>query len=108
LLLPSFTPEATKKLEPRVRAVCNELIDDFIDDGKCDTAARYTKHVPVRTIAHMLGIPERGGDLFIKWIHEILELGIKDNAVMMRATREMSDYFLRDISSIARQTLRTI
>ena len=69
-----------KKLEPRVRAICNELIDEFIADGKCDAAARYTKHIPVRAIAHMLGIPEKDGDLFIKWIHVILELGIKDQS----------------------------
>ena len=70
LLLPPFTPDAMKKLEPRVRAICNELIDEFIADGKCDAAARYTKHIPVRTIAHMLGIPEKDGDLFVKWIHD--------------------------------------
>ena len=56
LLLPPFTPDAMKKLEPRVRAICNELIDEFIDDAKCDAAARYTKNIPVRAIAHMLGI----------------------------------------------------
>ena len=82
-----------KKLEPRVRAICNELIDEFIADGKCDAAARYTKHVPVRAIAHMLGIPEKDSDLFIKWIHEILELGIKDDDTLMRAVHEMSGYF---------------
>jgi cytochrome P450 len=98
LLLPWFTPEATKKLEPRVRAICNELIDDFIDDGKCDAAARYAKHIPVRAIAHMLGIPEKDGDLFIKWIHEMLELGIKDNDVMMRAMQEMSNYLAGHIA----------
>jgi cytochrome P450 len=93
LLLPPFTPDAMKKLEPRVRAICNELIDQFIMEGKCDAAARYTKHVPVRAIAHMLGIPEKDSDLFIKWIHEILELGIKDNEALMRAVHEMTDYF---------------
>jgi cytochrome P450 len=93
LLLPPFTPDAMKKLEPRVRAICNELIDGFIADGKCDAAERYTRHVPVRAIAHMLGIPERDGDLFIKWIHEILELGIKDDDAMMKAVHEMSAYF---------------
>ena len=82
-----------KKLEPRVRAICNELIDEFIADGKCDAAARYTKHIPVRAIAHMLGIPEKDGDLFIKWIHEILELGIKDDDALMRAVHEMTAYF---------------
>ncbi len=41
----------------------------------------------------MLGIPEKDSDLFIKWIHEILELGIKDDATMMRAIQEMTGYF---------------
>jgi cytochrome P450 len=93
LLLPPFTPDAMKKLEPRVRAICNELIDEFIADGRCDAAARYTKHIPVRAIAHMLGIPEKHGDLFIKWIHAILELGIKDNDALMGAVHEMTEYF---------------
>ena len=93
LLLPSFTPEAVRKLEPRARAICNELIDGFVDDGGCDAAARYSRHIPVRTIAHMLGIPEADGDLFIKWIHEILEVGITNQAVMMKAIDEMTAYF---------------
>ena len=93
VLLPPFTPDAMKKLEPRVRAICNELIDEFIADGKCDAAARYTKHIPVRAIAHMLGIPEKDSDLFIKWIHGILELGIRDNEALMNAVHEMTAYF---------------
>ena len=93
LLLPSFTPEAVRKLEPRVRAICNELIDGFIDDGGCDAAARYSRHIPVRAIAHMLGIPEADGDLFIKWIHEILEAGITNQAVMIKAIDEVTAYF---------------
>jgi cytochrome P450 len=93
LLLPPFTPDAMKKLEPRVRAICNELIDGFIADGQVDAAAHYTKHIPVRAIAHMLGIPEGDSDLFINWIHMILELGIKDEGILMQAVQEMSGYF---------------
>ena len=93
LLLPPFTPDAMKKLEPRVRAICNELIDDFIADGKVDAAARYSKYIPVRAIAHMLGIPESDSDLFINWIHMILELGIKDETKLLQAVQEMTAYF---------------
>lgn len=93
LLLPPFTPDAMKKLEPRVREICNELIDAFIDEPRVDVAARYTRHIPVRAIAHMLGIPEKDSDLFIKWIHEILEVGITDDSVLMRAIHEMAAYF---------------
>ena len=97
LLLPPFTPDAMKKLEPRIRVICNELIDQFIADGRCDAAARYSKHIPVRAIAHMLGIPEADGELFIRWIHEILELGIKDDDILMRAVHEMTGYFVGQI-----------
>jgi cytochrome P450 len=93
LLLPPFTPDAVKKLEPRLRAICNELIDEFIEDGACDAAARYTKYIPVRTIAHMLGIPEQDSDLFIRWIHQILELSIKNESMLAQAVQEMNAYF---------------
>jgi cytochrome P450 len=81
-----------------VRSICNELIDGFVNDGAIDAAARYTRHVPVRAIAHMLGIPEKDGDLFIKWIHEILELGITDDEIMMRAVHEMTAYFADQVA----------
>ena len=99
ILLPPFTPDAMTKLEPRVRAICNELIDAFIDQPSVDAAAHYTKHIPTRAIAHMLGIPEKDGDLFIKWIHEILELGIHDDATLMRAVGDMTAYFAEQIEA---------
>jgi cytochrome P450 len=85
-------------LEPKARAICNELIDKFIADGHCDAAQQYTRHIPVRVIAHMLGVPETDSDQFIKWIHEILELGITDEMVLMQATREMAEYFAGHIA----------
>jgi cytochrome P450 len=99
LLLPPFTPDAMKKLEPRVRAICNELIDEFIADGGCDAAARYTKHIPTRTICHMLGIPEQDGELFVRWIHMILELGIKNERMLQQAVQEMTAYFAGHIEA---------
>ena len=103
LLLPSFTPDAVRKLEPKVRSICNELIDTFIEDDGCDVAARYSKHIPVRAIAHMLGIPEADSDRFITWIHEILELGIRDQGVLIKAIGEMIAYFSGHIESRKRR-----
>ncbi|WFU38622.1 cytochrome P450 [Bradyrhizobium sp. CB82] len=103
LLLPPFTPDAMKRLEPRVRAICNELIDEFITEGKVDAAARYTKHIPVRAIAHMLGIPESDGDLFIKWIHMILELSITNEMMLKQAAEEMTDYFAGHVEARKRK-----
>lgn len=103
LLLPPFAPEAVKRLEPRVRAICNELIDKFFAAGECDAAARYAKHIPVHTIAYMLGVPEKDGDLFIKWIDEALGLGIKDEGTVMRTLEEMTAYFAGHIEERRKQ-----
>ena len=62
LLLPPFTAEAMTKLEPKTRAICNELIDKFIADGHCDAAQQYTRHIPVKVITHMLGVPGTDSD----------------------------------------------
>jgi len=93
LVLPPFTPDEIKKVEPKARATCNELIDQFIADGRCDAAQQYTRHIPVRIIAQMLGVPESDGSLFIHWIHQVLELGITDPKPLMAAFAEMNAYF---------------
>jgi cytochrome P450 len=103
ILLTPFLPDAVKKLEPRVRAICNELIDGIINDKICDAAARYTKRIPIRAVTHMLGVPEKDGDLFIKWIHEILELGVHDDNMVMKAVGEMVAYFAVQIEARKKQ-----
>jgi cytochrome P450 len=97
LLLPAFTPDAITRHEPRAREICRELIGRFAAQGRCDAARDYAQDIPVRVIALMLGVPERDGDLFRKWIHELLEVGITDPDVMMRAVNESNDYFRAEI-----------
>jgi cytochrome P450 len=92
VLLPPFTPQAVEKLRPRTEAICSELIDAFPDKGACDAAVDYAQHIPAQVIAHMLGVPESDGDRFRDWINAILEAGITDDAVMMRAGFEMTEY----------------
>jgi cytochrome P450 len=98
VLLPAFTPEAITRHEPRTRDICRALIARFADNGGCDAAVDYAQEIPVRVIAHMLGVPEQEGDLYRKWIHEILELGITDIQVALRANDEMIAYFARHIA----------
>jgi cytochrome P450 len=97
VLLPPFTPEAMAKLEPRARAICNELIDGFAGRPTCDAALEYAQHIPVRVIAHLLGLPEEDGDLYRRWIHQILELGITDNAALLEGVTDMTSYFMAHV-----------
>ena len=97
VLLPFFSMKEMNKLEPKAHIVCNDLIDSFITDGHCDAAQQYTRHIPVRVIAHMLGVDENDGDLFIRWIHEILELGVRDYDAFLRGMTGMTTYFQAEI-----------
>lgn len=102
-LLPPFTPQNIDKLEPKARRICNELIDAFLakaraNGGRFDGAVDYAQHIPVRLIAHMLGVPETDGDMFRRWINEILQIGITDREVRTRANTEMREYFAARIA----------
>ena len=93
VLLRAFTPAAIARHEPRARAICRELIGRFAHRPSCDAATDYAQEIPVRVIAHMLGIPAEEGAQFRKWIQEILETGITNNDIFMRAQGEMAAYF---------------
>jgi hypothetical protein len=93
VLLPPFTPDAIDRLRPKARTICNELIDAFIDKGSCDAAVEYAQHIPTRVMAHMLGVPESDGELFRTWINATLQEGVTDNAALMQALVEMTEYF---------------
>lgn len=97
LLLPAFAPQAIARLEPRARALCRELLNAIGDARTCDAAVDYAQHIPVRLIAHMLGVPEQDGDLFRRWIHLVLEVGISDESVIMPTLQEMAAYFAAEI-----------
>src|SRR5262249_59237937 len=57
VLLPPFTPDAMKKLEPRARTLAHELIDKFIARGSADAAVEYAQEIPLRLTPPMFGFP---------------------------------------------------
>ncbi|MFV0522962.1 MAG: cytochrome P450 [Acidimicrobiales bacterium] len=74
LLLPAFSPREIAGWEPTTRDLCRDLIAELpIEDGVVDAAAHYAQHIPVKVIAAMLGVPPEDGDLFRRFIHDIIE-----------------------------------
>lgn len=52
-----LTPLRVAALEPRIRALTNELIDTFIDDGEVDLIPQFAFPLPALVICDLLGIP---------------------------------------------------
>jgi cytochrome P450 len=53
-----FKPKRVAMLEPEIRAIADQLIDDFINDGRCDLVEQFTVPLSLLTIARILGMPE--------------------------------------------------
>jgi cytochrome P450 len=64
LALKAFTPRMIASREDDIRGICNSLIDEFVADGHCDIVTQFSRHLPIRVIAMIIGVPpERIHDL---------------------------------------------
>jgi len=73
LLLPWFSHRRVESYVPMTRELCRRLLDGFADTGKADAAVDYAQQIPVRVIAHILGVSPEMSDDFTLWVREILE-----------------------------------
>jgi cytochrome P450 len=58
---------------PMTRELCRRLLDGFAASGHADAAADYAQQIPVRVIAHILGVPADLSDTFTGWVRDVLE-----------------------------------
>jgi cytochrome P450 len=73
LLLPAFAPKPIAELEPSIRSLCRDLLDELAGRERVDAAVDYAQHVPVDVIARMLGLPPEDGDLFRGFVRDVIE-----------------------------------
>jgi len=101
----AFQPRALRDLEPRIRAIANELLDDAIDeaDDEFDLVSTLAYPLPVIVIADMLGVPREERNQFKQWSDTIVEGASEDVDVetfleqRRQAGQEMAAYFLTQI-----------
>lgn len=68
-LEPMFSPRAVMRLEPRIRANIDRLVDSFIDRGECDAAHDFGRIYPVKVFMELMGFPEERFEDFLGWSH---------------------------------------
>ena len=73
-LNPFFTPVAMLKLEPRIRALIESMIDTFADRGEVDIAWDFGRVFPVRVFLGLMKFPDTMFDQFLDWEYKILHL----------------------------------
>ena len=63
----AFTPRAVDALEPHVRTIMGQLLDDVKDPAGLDLMAAAANPLPVIVIAEMLGVPPEDRARFKHW-----------------------------------------
>jgi cytochrome P450 len=68
----AFTPRAVARLEERITAVTNELLDAVEAQGEMDVIDDLAGPLPTTIIAEMLGIPIEDRDKFKLWTNQLI------------------------------------
>lgn len=69
LLDPLFAPREVAKIEPRTRALCNDLIDGFVGNGRVDLYAAFCDPLPSQIFLTLLGLPLEDMP-FLQWFKD--------------------------------------
>ncbi len=96
LLLPWFSHRKVASYEPMTRELCRRLIAGVRAGHRADAAADYAQQIPVRVIAHVLGVPAELSDTFTGWVRDVLEFA--DDAERRLAGMEsLINYFVPEL-----------
>jgi cytochrome P450 len=67
VLSPLFSPKAVTAWEPEARTTCRQLIDGFIDRGRCDVIWDYARRLPSAIYLSFMGFSKEGGEKWSRW-----------------------------------------
>ncbi|MEX2236858.1 MAG: cytochrome P450 [Dehalococcoidia bacterium] len=68
----AFTPRMVAQMEPRIREIARELLDEIAEKDSFDLVGEFSGPLPVIVIAEMLGVPAADRAIFTRWSHEIV------------------------------------
>jgi cytochrome P450 len=97
LLLPWFSHRRVEGYEAMTRALCADLIDGFEAKGEADAARDYAQQIPVRVIAHILGVPASLSDTFTGWVRDVLEFA-DDPVRRVRGVEGLIGFFIEEVA----------
>jgi len=74
LIAKAFTPRVVANLEPRIRELSRELLDQTIERGEMDLVNDFAVPLPMRVIAELLGVPAAEWPRYKRWSDTILKI----------------------------------
>lgn len=100
-----FTPRAITALEPRVREIAHELLDDLADRDVVDLVEEYAALLPVTVISEILGVPLNMRGKFLAWGNQAaaaldVGLGYGEYVASERGIQALNEWMYRHIDQL--------
>jgi cytochrome P450 family 142 subfamily A polypeptide 1 len=97
-----LTPRRVEAHEPKVRAICNELVDRVAERGTCDFVRDIAAPLPMIVIGDLLGVEPEDRDMLLHWSDDMLA------ATSVSAPPEVLDRAMRTFAEYADYNRRVV
>jgi cholest-4-en-3-one 26-monooxygenase len=67
-----FTPRQMRMLEPHIRELTAQILDEVIEQGGCDYVVDVAAELPLQVIAEMLGVPLEDRHKLFEWSNRMI------------------------------------
>jgi cytochrome P450 len=90
LISKAFTPRVVANLEPRIRELSRQLLDQSIERGAMDLVADFAVPLPMLVIAEMMGVPAADWPRYRRWSDVIVNIAntVSKDEEAVRAIQE--------------------
>jgi len=96
IVMSAFTPRRIADLESSVRENVRKVINDVIEQGRCDFVASIAGILPMTMIADLLGIPQDDRPELFKWTDAIFSFNDPDSPLSaVDALRQSTEYMIK-------------
>jgi cholest-4-en-3-one 26-monooxygenase len=93
LVSEGFTPKRVRAMEDKLRMVCDAIIDQVCEEGRCDFVRDIAAPLPIIMIGDMLGVAPDDRDDLLRWSDDMLKgQGSPDPDAMTNATNAFVEY----------------
>lgn len=100
LLQPVFAPRAVELMEPKVRAICDQLLSNLPSGtSPFDASLDYARRIPVAVMAQWLGLPDSDHELILGFVHDLLEIVSEDPTIQQPGRDRLDRYLTEQITA---------
>jgi cholest-4-en-3-one 26-monooxygenase len=104
LVYRGFTPKRVAESEPKIKALCDELIDAVCEQGECDFVRDLAAPLPMIVIGDMIGVAPEDRDDLLRWSDDMVSALSTDASAELQnkaaaAAFEYAEYALKVIAA---------